>query len=77
MRPFLDGNFVPAGIPEIRFESLHLLDGTTAKIETAVVRRNATVVKMSSEQEALKPEGNGATGDRESQARSSGHVSSS
>ena len=44
---FLDGNFVPAGIPQIRFDSLHLADGTTAKIETAVVQRDATVVKMS------------------------------
>lgn len=46
MRSFLDGNFVPAGIPEIHFDVLHLPDGTTAKIETAVVQRDATVVKM-------------------------------
>jgi hypothetical protein len=46
VRSFLDGNFVPAGIPQIRFDSLHLPDGTTAKIETAVVQRDAKVVKM-------------------------------
>jgi hypothetical protein len=47
MRSLLDGNFVPAGIPEIRFNSLHLPDGTTATIDTSVVQRDATVVKMS------------------------------
>lgn len=46
-RSMLDGNFVPAGIPEIHFDSLYLPDGTTAKIETSVSQRNATVVKMS------------------------------
>lgn len=43
----LDGNFLPAGIPEIHFDALRLPDGTTAKIETAVSQRDATVVKMS------------------------------
>jgi hypothetical protein len=47
VRSLLDGNFVPSGIPEIRFDSLHLADGTTAKIFTAAVQRDATVVKMS------------------------------
>jgi hypothetical protein len=46
VRSFLDGNFVPAPIPEIRFYALHLPDGTTAKIETAVFQRDAKVVKM-------------------------------
>jgi hypothetical protein len=46
VRSLLDGNFVPAGIPQIRFDSLHLPDGATAKIETVVVQRDATVVKM-------------------------------
>ena len=46
VRSFLDGNFVPAGIPQIRFDCLQLADGTTAKIETTVVQRDATVVKM-------------------------------
>lgn len=47
MRSMVDGNFLPAAIPEIRFDSLHLPDGTMAKIETLVVQRDATVVKMS------------------------------
>ena len=47
VRSLLDGNFVRAGIPEIRFDSLYLPDGTIAKIDTAVVQRDATVVKMS------------------------------
>ncbi len=46
VRSWLDGNFVPAGIPEIRFDSLHLPGGTTERIETSVVQRDATVVKM-------------------------------
>ncbi len=43
----VDGNFVQAGMPDIRFDSLQLPDGTTAKIETTVVQRDAAVVKMS------------------------------
>lgn len=47
VRSMLDGNFVPAGIPDVRFDALELPDGTTAKIETTVVQRDATVVRMS------------------------------
>ena len=47
VRSMLDGNFGPGGIPEIRFDSMHLPDGTIAKIKTSVVQRDATVVKMS------------------------------
>lgn len=47
VRQMLDGNFVPAGIPDLRFDALRLPDGTTAKIETTVVQRDANVVKMS------------------------------
>jgi hypothetical protein len=46
-RSILDGNFVPARIPEIHFDGLHLPDGTMVKIETSVMQRDATVVKMS------------------------------
>ena len=46
VRSLLDGNFVPVGIPEIRFDSLYLPDGSIAKIFTAVVQRDATIVKM-------------------------------
>jgi hypothetical protein len=47
VQAMLDGNFVPAAIPDIRFDALYLPDGTTATIETTVVQRDATVVRMS------------------------------
>lgn len=47
VQAMLDGNFVPAAIPDVRFDSLQLPDGTTARIETSVVQRDATVVRMS------------------------------
>ncbi len=46
-KAIVDGEFVPPKIPEIRFDSLRLPDGKTAKIETTVVQRDATVVRMS------------------------------
>jgi hypothetical protein len=43
----LDGQFVPPSVPDIRFTSLRLPNGTTEPIQTTVIQRDATVVKMS------------------------------
>jgi hypothetical protein len=47
VKEVLDGQFVPVPVPDVTFNSLRLADGTTVTLHTAVVQRDAAVVKLS------------------------------
>ena len=51
-RALLDGQFRPPSIAAVRFDSLHLPNGTTLPIQTAVTQRDATVVTMSAREKS-------------------------
>ncbi|HEY4048415.1 MAG TPA: hypothetical protein VGM27_16240 [Acidobacteriaceae bacterium] len=44
----LNGDFTPLAVPELRFDHLTLPNGDIAEIETRVVQRDASVVRMRS-----------------------------
>lgn len=46
-KDIIDGEFVPPGVPDVTFSSLRLPDGAVVPIQTSVVQRDATIVKMS------------------------------
>lgn len=47
VKAILDGEIIPAAVPEVRFDSLQMPDGEIVPIHTTVTERDAMVVRMS------------------------------